>query len=237
MSNLQSFLDKINTLKSDKIEGVLLSSPDTISLEPLNLKQQKDIISNSLGGIKNSLLFTKTLNDIVIESSNNDKLLLCDRTPLIIALRINSIGKLYSDIDLEQVLNNYKNYKPAFKLEDKVVYKTLTAEITIPSLSEENKFLSKLETLIKEDEEDSYNLGIIYSYEVSKFVSRVSIDDIELDLNSLDILDRISVVEKLPLSLTKLVVNFIENYKSEENKLLTINDATLDLNVDFFDIE
>lgn len=237
MSNLQSFLDKINTLKSDKIEGVLLSSPDTISLEPLNLKQQKDIISNSLGGIKNSLLFTKTLNDIVIESSNNAKLLLCDRAPLIIALRVNSIGKIYSDIDLEQVLNNYKNYKSAFKLEDKVVYKTLTAEVKIPSLTEENKFLSKLETLIKEDEEDSYNLGIIYSYEVSKFVSKVSIDDIELDLNSLDILDRISVIEKLPLSLTKLVVNFIENYKSEENKLLTINDATFDLNVDFFDIE
>lgn len=237
MSNLQSFLDKINTLKSDKIDGVLISSPDIISLEPLNLKQQKDIISNSLGGIKNSLLFTKTLNDIVIESSKNNNILLCDRAPLIIALRVNSIGNLYGGIDLEQVLNNYKNYKSGFKLQDKVVYKALTAEVRIPSLLEENKFLSKLETLINEDESDSYNLGIIYTYEVSKFVSKVSIDDIELDFNSLDISDRITAVEKLPLSLTKLIVEFIESYKLEENKILTVGDATLDLNVDFFDIE
>lgn len=237
MSSLQSFLDKISELKSEKIEGIALSTPDIISLEPLNLKQQKNIISNSLGGVKNSLLFTKTLNDVILECANNKDLLICDRIPLIIALRINSIGSKYGEINLEDILSNYKQYKLGFNLKEDIKYKTFKVELKLPTLAEENRYLTGIESLVKDDGEDAYNLGIIYTYELAKFVSKISIEDIELDISKLSVVEAVSVIEKLPLSLTKLIVGFIEGYKTEESKLSTVGDVLFGVNVDFFDIE
>lgn len=237
MSNLDSFLEKIRDLKSDKLEGIAISKPEVINLEPLNLKQQKNIISSSLGGVKNNILFLKAVNEILIESSGDSSLLICDRAPLLIALRINSIGDKYSGLDLNQIIDNYKNYKLNYKLEDKIAYKNISAELSIPSLKQENAFINRMESLLKEGDNSSSNLGIIYSHELAKFVAKASIDEIKLDLTQLNIADRVSVVEKLPLSLTKLVLKFIETYKIEENKLLRMGEKELSINVDFFDIE
>lgn len=237
MSNLNTFLEKIRDLKSDKLEGIAISKSEVINLEPLNLKQQKNIISSSFGGVKNNILFLKAINEILIESSGDNSLLICDRAPLLVALRINSIGDKYNNLDLNQIIDNYKNYKINYKLEDKITYKSMSAELNIPSLNQENAFINRMESLLKEGDNSSFNLGIMYSHELAKFIAKVSIDDIKLDLSQLSIPDRVSVVEKLPLSLTKLVLKFIEAYKIEENKLLRVGERGLSINVDFFDIE
>ena len=59
-SNVSNFISKLDKLNSDNLEVFIPSRKKTVKVKSLNLKQQKDLISSVLDGIKGSLDFTKT---------------------------------------------------------------------------------------------------------------------------------------------------------------------------------
>ena len=67
--NVTSFLTKLDKLGEKTIEVFVPSLKKKIPTKPLNLKQQKDLISSMLDGIKGTLDFSKTLNKIIIENT------------------------------------------------------------------------------------------------------------------------------------------------------------------------
>lgn len=235
MSDIQLFLDKIQTIEQEKIQSVILSSGKSISLSPLNLKQQKKLISINADELKSGVSFYRVINEILIESSGLDDLLVCDRPLLSLVLRKNSLGEKYGSINLQTIIDKIINYKPQYKKTSTVNFNNLTVEVAIPTLVEENKIIKRLESLITQDLTDS--IGLLYSHEIVKYIKSASIDDLNLEFSEMIVADRISILEKLPLALTKQIVTFIEEYKKTEIELLTVESSVVEIDSYLFDIE
>ena len=90
--NVSSFLNKLDKLHDETIEIYVPSLKKKVPTKPLNLKQQKDLISSALDGLKGTLDFNRTLNKIIIENSGLSDLKLYDKLPFIVALRKNALG-------------------------------------------------------------------------------------------------------------------------------------------------
>lgn len=234
--SVHDLLSKIDSIKQDKIETIVLSTGKKITLDPLNLKQQKSIMSTSINGVKGLISYPRIINEVILEASKTEDLLIIDKPLLVLALRHNSIGDLYNNVSISALIEKIQSTKIDFLLKDTISYKNLIIDIALPTLSEENKVIKRLESLVVEDA-DAYNLELAYSYEIIKYIKRVSIDDIEINFTELNISDRALVLDKIPLPATKQIIAFIEKYRDIEKEWLTDGDTTIEINSELFDIE
>jgi len=238
-ASLKDFLDKLDSIETEKLSCYILSDPKVIELEPLNIKQQKELIKQTMHGVKSIVRFTRALNNTVLNSSQNDSLLVCDKAPILVELRKNAIGNMFRGIDLVQISNQYKKSKPNFKFQDKISYKGITIHVCIPTIQYDNTLLSSLDNLIKDGENNSSeNLDIVYTYEIIRFIKSVEVDNTIVDFTEItNFKDKSNIFERLPLHINKLVIDFIEQYRAQERELLTTDEGTVDIDVDFFDVE
>jgi hypothetical protein len=166
-----------------------------------------------------------------------------DRTPIALALRVNSLGSTVkidkeTSIDLNPILEKLKTHKKTLKDEETFTYNDVEVNVRVPSLREENFVIKKLEEAVKRNGEDnSKNLGSIYVYEIIKYIHTVKYDDLTIDYTDLKISDRIDIVEALPLALNKQIISFIEEFRKEERDLLTAENGVVEINPGFFDVE
>lgn len=242
-NNVSTFLTKIGNIKAEVVSAYLPSRKAVLKLKPLNLKQQKEVISSVADGVAGMISFMRILNTIIIEATGDETLRVYDRAPLAVALRVNSLGSTYKDedktIDLTKVLEAYKLLTPAEKTTESVTHNGIVVDISVPTLKEENITIKKLEEEIKRngDKNNTKNLGSIYVYEIIKYISTVKFDDIEIDYTSLKIKDKIDIIESLPLALNKKIINFIESFRKEEREVLTVDEVVVEINPSFFDAE
>lgn len=238
-NNLTNLLDKIEELKSKKVEVFQASTKSDIESSLLTFKQQKELISTVVDGPVGALKFQKILNDILIENTGNEELLVIDKLPIVLSVRCKSIGdevKLNDKkYDISKNVEKSKSFKAPVlgKIKDKI-----EIELYYPTLKEENKIISRaIETMKKDGNDAGKSIGDIFTYEIVKFIKSVSFDGKELDFLALSINDRLKVVENMPLSLNKKIVNKIEEVKNAELELLKIEDEDLyiDIDISFFD--
>ena len=78
ISKLNNFISKIDKLNDQRVEVFIPSLKKKVKVKPLNLKQQKDLISSILDGVRGTLDFTKTVNKIIIENNSKVKRKLTD---------------------------------------------------------------------------------------------------------------------------------------------------------------
>ena len=241
-NNISSFIKKIEGIKSDNVDVYIPSRKATLAFQCLNLKQQKDIISSVVDGVSGLVSFTRILNKIITDSSNDVTLKVYDRVPIAIALRIDALGSEYKSddkvIDLAEVLSAYKDHVHSLPDTDTIKYKGISVDVRVPTLIEEGDIVKKLEEEIKRNgDNNNKNLGSIYVYEIVKFISTVSYGDTVIDYTSLKIGDKIKLIESLPLALNKSIIRFIENIRKEERELLTVDEVTVEIDPSFFDVE
>jgi hypothetical protein len=237
-TNLKDFLAKVDSLTPDKLSCNILSCDKNIKLEPLNIKQQKDLIKQTVSGVKSVVRFTKVSNSVVLDSSGEEDLLVCDKAPILIELRKDSIGSVHKGIDLNEITQKYKTHKRQFKLEDSIVHKNFTINVFIPTIKYDNTLLSNIENLLKEgDNNTPDNLDVVYTYEIARFVKSIEVDGVVVDFTTTSFKDKSTIFERLPLSINKLIIDFIEQYRKEEKEILTTDKGTVDIDVDFFDLE
>jgi len=238
--NVSSFVSKLEKISSDKALVFLPSQNKEVEVTSLTIKQQKDLISSSLDGLRGAINFSKTLNKVVIDSSSTSNLKIYDRLPIIIGLRKESLGskiKTGEDkVDLERVISNIR--KIPFEIEDEKVVKVknLTLKLKIPTLKQENILLNKVEQDIDSEAEDlKRGVGLLYIIELLKYIESIIIDDEELEFSDIRISERIEIVENLPLSIYNEVSSFIESVNEYNNSILTLDDFELSIDSDFFD--
>ena len=127
--NVSSFVSKLEKFSDDKVAVYLPSLKKEIEASPLTIKQQKDLISSSLDGLKGAINYNKTLNKVVLDCTGLRDLKLYDKLPIIISLRKNALGKNYIDgdekVDLERVLGNIKKLPLEIKDTKSVKFKNL----------------------------------------------------------------------------------------------------------------
>tara|TARA_R100001015_G_C4633218_1_gene197867 strand:+ start:840 stop:1568 length:729 start_codon:yes stop_codon:yes gene_type:complete len=234
--NVTSFLTKLDKLNENTIEVYLPSLKKKVSTKPLNLKQQKDLISSVLDGLKGTLDFSRTLNKIIIQNSGISDLKIYDKIPFIVTMRKNALGNKTSTVNLDKVIENFK--KVPFKLKDEALVKfdNLKLTLKVPTLREENSILTKCEQDISTEQDQLKDgVGKLYIYELLKYIQSVQVDDDIIDLSDVKISERVKLVEKLPLSVYTEVSSFIEDINKYNSDLLTVDEEEISIDVEFFD--
>lgn len=240
--NVKSFLDKIQDLKQEKSKVRVLSSGKDVECSFLTFKQQKDLISTIADGSVGSLKFQKIINDIIIANTDNNELKVTDKLPFILKLRIDSIGKIFKidehEVDLEKVLEKVNKLKPKTI---KSLGDVVLVELESPTLSQENKVIQTSIEIVKKDGDDELgkSIGNIYTYEIVKWIKSVKLGDTVINFQDIPVKDRYKIVDRLPLTLNKDIILFIQDLKSKESDALTVVvdnvEKTIDIDVSFFD--
>lgn len=240
--NITLFLDSIKNNNKEVASVYLPSKKSKIDLIALNLKQQKDIIACVADGVAGLISFNRILNSILIDASGLNDLLIIDRVPAIIGLRAKAHGFTYKVddkvVDLNTIINRLSSYSPIANTTEVIEYNGIKAVVGVPTLSQENSIILKLEAEVKKNgDSNTRNLGSIYIYEIIKFVQSLEYDTINISFDSLSIRERINILEGLPLSLNKLIIKYIEDLKEKEQTLLTVDDTVVEIAPSFFDVE
>jgi hypothetical protein len=228
----KDFLSKLQEIKSE-FKIFVPSQKKQASAKPITLKQQKDIISTAVNGVQGSLQFLQTVNDVILENVDGDNFFTIDRVPVILGLRVHCLGTdIRVDADtvgsLEPSLQKIKDV-PKFKYTEEVSIDNIVVKIRIPTLKEENvvikKCIQEVEKLNKEDL--SKTVGLVYIFELIKHIESVGIEEDVIDFNELRVIDRIKIVETLPLELYEKITSFYSQSSKYDQSLLTIDDDTV----------
>jgi len=240
-STVSNFISKLDKLNSNNLEVFIPSQKKTVKVKSLNLKQQKDLISSVLDGIKGSLDFTKTLNKIIIDNSGLDDLKLYDKLPFIISMRKDSLGnEVQRDdsgkVELQKIIDSLKNTPFQLKDEKVVKYENLKIGLKVPTLKEEITLLTKSERDIdSKDDEFKDSVGTLYLLEIVKYIQSLEIDEEVIDMSVIRISERMKLIEKLPLAVYKDISKFIQRINKYERDVLTVDDYVVSINSIFFD--
>ena len=239
-NNVSKLISKLDKLGDDGIEIFIPSKKKTVTVTPLNLKQQKDLISSALDGVKGTLDFSKILNSIILDNSGAEDLKIFDKIPFIIGLRVEALGTKYVDnggeIDLQIVLDNIKKHKLQFKEEKLIEYKNLKVNLSIPTLQDENVLLEKGSSDLSAEGHDlKTEVGVLYMLEIVKYIKEVEIDEITIDMSNTKVTDRMDLVEKFPLAIYSEISDYIETVNAYNTELLTVGDDKVSIDSLFFD--
>jgi len=239
-NNVSKFITKLDKLNHQGIEVFLPSRKKVVTANPLNLRQQKDLVSSALDGVKGTLDFSRELNNIILYNSGITDLKIFDKIPFAINMRVEALGTKYTandtEIDLQVVLDNIKKTKLQFKEEQLIEHKNLKINLGIPTLTDENALLKNgAANLSVEDGNYKEEVSILYMLEIVKYVQGLEIDEIAVDMSDIKITDRMDLVEKLPLAVYTDISDYIETVTSYNTGLLTVGEDSIDIDPLFFD--
>jgi len=234
--NVSSFLTKLDKLNDKTIDVFVPSLNKKVPTKPLNLKQQKDLISSILDGIRGTLDFSKTLNKIITDNTGLTDLKVYDKLPFIVSLRKHALGNKAGSIELQKVIDNIKNI--SFDIKDTTTVKKDGVQLVlrVPTLRQESILLSKCDQEIDQDQELAKDgVGKLYIYEIIKYVDSLQIEDSVLEMDDIRIHERVKIVEKLPLSMYSKISDFIEKVNKYNSDILTVDDVEVNIDAEFFD--
>ena len=234
--NVSSFLTKLDKLNDKTIDVFVPSLNKKVPTKPLNLKQQKDLISSILDGIRGTLDFSKTLNKIITDNTGLTDLKVYDKLPFIVSLRKHALGNKAGSIELQKVIDNIKNI--SFDIKDTTTVKKDGVQLVlrVPTLRQESILLSKCDQEIDQDQDLAKDgVGKLYIYEIIKYVDSLQIEDSVLEMDDIRIHERVKIVEKLPLSMYSKISDFIEKVNKYNSDILTVDDVEVNIDAEFFD--
>lgn len=241
-STTGDFLDKLSSLKRDFKIYVPSRKKDVVAT-PISLKQQKEIISTTVGGIRGALEFTKIINEMILENIDEKDFYTFDRTPLVLGLRYHCLGDKVKTgdgkvVSLKSILTNIKTKEAKFTLTKKASIDSLKVQFRIPTIEQETIVIKKcILEIDKVTEEDiTKAMGMIYIFELIKYIDSVSIGGEEaLYFNDLKVMDRVKILEQLPLEVYDKLSTFIEPVNKYDIAILNTDDGTIAIDTSLFD--
>lgn len=239
-NSLDQFLDKVKELSSEKYDVYVHSKKKTVEASGISFKQQKDLIATIADGVAGAVLFQKALNDIVLANVEED-LLITDRLGVIIPLRVVGLGETVNvDGQHESISNALLKLRDAkYTLTEVITEKGLKIVLEIPTIKYENSIIGGCVNALKREKADNFGsqLNVIYTYEIIKFIKEIQFDDNTLPYQTLPLQKKIEIIEKLPMSLNKKILSFIQKIKTEELEIKKTNNGNpFEIDVSFFDV-
>jgi hypothetical protein len=243
VSNILTKLKEINN--SNLISVFVPSANKEMTFRPMSVKQQKDLIKSGLDGALAGVTISNIINDIIISNSTEKyKFLVTDKFPIILSLRKQSFGNIFTlkddeketVFDLDTILKRELKYtypeKVAFTLEGTEV----SVYLDLVSLEDDTKINNvQIEKSRKnKDENISETVGSLFIYEIVKFVTKIVIDKDELDLNTLPVKDRLNLIENLPAVLNNNILDYIQKFRKEEAEYITTDAGMLPVDARLF---
>jgi len=239
-TSTSDFINKLSELKKE-FKVFLPSIKKEVTAKQINLKQQKDIISTAVNGVLGALQFSKAVNELIIENVDSDNMFTFDRIPALLALRVESLGdkiKLENGdiVSLKDSLERAKDI-PSFNLVKEVKIDSIKVKLRIPSLQEENIILKRcIQEIDKLKSENlSEAMGLIYIFELIKTIKSVEVEEEVVDFNELKVVDRVKIVEQLPLELYDDITSFLSPIVKFEENILTVNESIIPIDTSLLD--
>lgn len=244
-----NILSKLKDLNNSNVISVYIpSAKSEMSFRPLSVKQQKDLIKSGLDGSLSGITLSNTINDIVTANSTvKYDFLVTDKIPVILALRTQAFGSNYTlkddDKDIVFNLTDILSKKLKFSLsqETEVVSEDeqVVASLKVINLSDDIKINNfQVDKLKKnKDEQLSETVGSLFIYEIVKFVNKITIGEDELEMETLPIKDRLTIIESLPATLNNQILDYIQKFRKEESEYLTVSGNTLSIDARLFSKE
>lgn len=247
VSNILSKLKEINNL--NLVSVFVPSAKKNITFKPLSAKQQKDLIKTGLDGNLSGVTLSNTINQIILDNSTEKyPFLVTDRYPIIVSLRKQAFGSEFvlKDEDKKTVfdLDVILKRKLQYSLEDKVSINledtNLIVDLDVVTIEDDIKInnfqIDKLKKN-KENENIGDTVGSLFLYEIVKFITKIKVNNDEVDMKSMPIKDRLTIIENIPVTLNNMVLEYIQNFRKEETDYVSIDGEILPLDARFFSKE
>lgn len=114
-------------------------------------------------------------------------------------------------------------------------------ELEVPTLTAENQVISTCVDVLKKeaDKDVGKSLSEIYTYEIVKYIKSLTVGEDNIQFSDISVRDRVKIVNNLPLSINKQIIEFIQEIKQKEIEALKIEiDGEfhqIDIDITFFD--
>lgn len=248
--NLDTILAKLKEISSsESLQIHLLSKGSKVPFKPITAKQQKDLIEAAASGPKAAFLYPKIVNNIILENSQDQNVLVSDRPLILIELKINSFGPQHKvekdgktyEIDLKKLVDDFDVSSVKLDTTQVFTHGSITINCSVPSLAYENSiidgFLKSYGTDFETEAKLQKIISDVYILEIVKYINSIEIngdEKVTIDLKQLSINQKIKAVESVTANLIQKVIEFVSKSKEIENKLTTqkIGDETVDINLD-----
>ena len=244
--SISSILSKLNELNNSNLVSIYIPSvKKEMQFKPLSVKQQKDLIKSGLDGYLSGITISNVIGEIILDNSiEKYDYLVTDKLPILLALRKQAFGNIFilkeddleTKFDLDDILENELSYSFDTQVEIKLANSEVIAHVDVVKIKDDIKINQfQLEKLRKNKEEIiSETVGSMFIYEIVKFVTKIIIGKDELDLTSLPIKDRLTVIELVPVTLNNSILEYIEKFRKEELNYVTIDGKTLPIDARLF---
>lgn len=241
--NLISRLKEISN--SIKINVYVPSAGKEMAFKQLSVKQQKDLMKTGLDGQLSGLTISGIIKNVINDNSlEKYDFLATDKIPIIFALRVQSFGKDYtfSDgdkenvVDLSKILSKKLTFKSETSIEIEDKENELIVSLTVPLLEDDDKFNAYIYSDLKKkkDVELSDTVGIVYVGEIAKFLNKITLGTSEMEVSTLPIKERITIVESLPVTFNNKILKFIEALRKEEIDYATVDGIPVSIDARLF---
>jgi hypothetical protein len=240
-NDIKKFLESIQELKSQTFKVDKTDNRESFECKKISFKQQKGLISTVTEGTSGVLRFQKLLNDMIVENTGINDWLVVEKIPVLVQMRIESLGKTLKINGKEIDLTTLKLAKTFDVETTKTIENSVNVQLKIPTLLDENKVLNYAVDILKNNKDGDIGKDItnIFTFEIIKYIDSVTFNEQTLKFDALPVKDRVSVVENLPISLNKEIVKFIETLKENEKEQLRVDidgeTLYIDIDVTFFD--
>lgn len=244
--SVNSILSKLKDYNDTNLVSVYVPSADKkMDFRPLSVKQQKDLIKSGLDGTLGGVTISNIIGEIILSNSvTKYNFLVTDKFPILLALRKQAFGNIFvlkeddteTTFDLNVILDKTLKYSSAYQVEIKLNDTKVAAHVDVINIENDIKINNfQLEKLKKnKDGEISDTIGSLFIYEIVKFVTKIIIDTDELDLTSLPIKDRLTVIESVPVTLNNSILEYIQNFRKEELDYVTVDGKILPIDARLF---
>jgi hypothetical protein len=244
--SISSILSKLNDFNNSNLISVFVpSAKKEMQFKPLSVKQQKDLIKSGLDGALAGITISNIIGQIILDNSvDTYDYLVTDKLPILLALRKQSFGNVFilkegdeeTEFNLDDILKNQLNYSFDCQVEIKLANSEVVAHVDVIKIQDDIKINQyQLEKLRKnKDEAISETVGSMFIYEIIKFVTKILIGNDTLDLTTLPIKDRLTVIESVPVTLNNSILEYIQQFRKEEAEYVTIDDKVLPIDARLF---
>jgi hypothetical protein len=244
--SITSILSKLNELNNSNLISVYVpSAKKAMQFKPLSVKQQKDLIKSGLDGALAGITISNIIGEIILDNAvDKYDFLVTDKLPILLALRKQSFGSSFilkdgdeeTEFDLDVILKNQLDYSFDTQVEIKLANSEVVAHVDVIKIQDDIKINQyQIEKLRKNKEEAlSETVGSMFIYEIIKFITKILIGNDTLDLTTLSIKDRLTVIESVPVTLNNSILEYIQQFRKEEAEYVTIDGKVLPIDARLF---
>lgn len=248
-NNTDSILKILKELNDSTCFNVYIPSlQKEATFKQLNTEQLKQILetitdSSTLNNNFNQIFLKIIKENLVSEDINAENLNIYDVHYIALHIRLNSLSEKYISYFSEDEIETYNLIDSKYEIDlqrliesksvnnipdEEIVDKQIKITCQTPTVQNEIEYLNFFNELIKTSiiKDIQKIIGEIFVYEIAKSIKTVTINNETIVFNDIPFSKKIEIVNQLPTTTTKLIITYIEKYKTALYDLYSVDIET-----------